>query len=205
MPRACLASTIGLGTAIACLAVLAVSTSACACCSSPGQRHVETQRIDAHAAGVLAEIRFAARAHLFTGEADVEMLKGITARSRDFTLTVRKSPTVWVLAFAEPGGGGTLTFTLPASITKFEVDPREPRSGRPPDATDDPALYKEWRLTAKAVGTGMLRPSSGGKAQATLILHGRGNACTDASHFNAWSLVLHGGTSTNTLYGDLLR
>ena len=70
--------------------MLAVTAShavlACACCSNEGQRYVETDKIDAYAKGLLDELRFASAAHLYTGEADVESIKGITAKSTDFQL-----------------------------------------------------------------------------------------------------------------------
>jgi hypothetical protein len=50
----------------------------------------------------------------------------------------------------------------------------------------------------------MFKGVTGGDQRATLILHGRGNSCTDASQFNAWTLVLHGPKGTSTLFGTLL-
>jgi hypothetical protein len=44
----------------------------------------------------------------------------------------------------------------------------------------------------------------GGAQKATLILQGRGNSCTDAGQFNAWTLVLHGPKQTISLFGNLL-
>jgi hypothetical protein len=93
-----------------------------------------------------------------------------------------------------------LTFEVPATVTKFEVDPRDSDDAANGHA---PVLYKEWRLTAAARGTGMFKGATGGDQQATLILHGRGNSCTDASQFNAWTLVLHGSKATATLFGTL--
>ena len=67
---------------------------ACACGSNEGQRYVETDELDGYATGLLDELRFAAAAHLYTGEADVERIAGIAAKSRDFQLAVtkRKNP-----------------------------------------------------------------------------------------------------------------
>jgi hypothetical protein len=173
---------------------------ACACCSNDGQRYVETQPIDAYAAGVLADIRFAEAAHLYTGEADVADIKGVAAKSSAFRLTVSKSETSWVFEFAEAGGGGKLAFAMPKNVTKFEIDPREANADT---IRQGPLLYKEWRLTAKVQGSGMFEGAIGGDQQATLILHGRGNSCTDAGQFNAWTLVLHGSKATATFYGAL--
>jgi hypothetical protein len=49
----------------------------------------------------------------------------------------------------------------------------------------------------------MFKGATGGDQRATLILHARGNGCTDASQFDAWTLVLHGAKATNTLFGSL--
>ena len=172
---------------------------ACACCSNTGQRNVDTKPIDAFAAGILADVQFAPAAHLYTGEADVESLGGIATKSTDFQLAVSKAAGSWEFNFADSSGGGKLTFVLPKAITRFEIDPRDPA----PEPGTGPVLYKEWRLTAAAVGSGMFKGATGGDQRATLILHGHGNSCTDASQFDAWTLVLHGSKATNTLFGSL--
>ena len=188
---AAIAGTVALGAA--------TPSHSCACCSNTGQRYVETKPIDDFAAGILADIQFAPAAHLYTGEGDVETLGGIATKSTDFQLVVGKAAGSWEFNFQDSGGGGKLTFALPKTITRFEVDPRvtgpEPGTG--------PSLYKEWRLTAPAVGSGMFKGATGGDQRATLILHGRGNSCTDAFQFDAWTLVLHGAKATNTLFGTL--
>lgn len=176
---------------------------ACACCSNEGQRYVETEKLGAYATGLLGEIRFAAAAaRLYTGEADVENIPGIAAKSSDFQLAVTKSEKSWLFDFKEAGGGGTLALALPDRVTKFEVDPRDADNGVPGTG---PVLYKEWRLAMAPRGTGMFAGATGSEQKATLILQGRGNSCTDASQFDAWSLVLHGPKGTITFYGDLAK
>ena len=172
---------------------------ACACCSNTGQRLVDTKPIDDFAAGILADVKFATAAHLYTGEGDVESLGGIATKSTDLQLAVSKAAGSWEFNFADTAGGGKLIFAMPKAITRFEVDPREPI----PEPGTGPVLYKEWRLTAPAVGSGMFKGATGGDQRATLILHGRGNSCTDAMQFDAWTLVLHGSKATNTLFGSL--
>lgn len=174
---------------------------ACACCSSEGQRLVETEKIDSYAAAQLAEMKFAATAHLYTGEADVESIKGVAARSPDFVLAVAKGDTSWRFDFKQDGAEGTLTLAMPHRVTRFEVDPRATDGG---DAGTGPTLYKEWRLAVTPRGTGVFAGATGGGQQATLILHGSGNSCTDASQFRAWTLVLHGPKDTVSFYGDLV-
>lgn len=188
------------------LALLAISlyggpALACACCSNEGQRYVRMETIDSSAAGLLSDIRFADAARIYTGEGDLEDIEGISASSSELRLDVSKSETSWQLSFRDGGRGGMLTFPLPASVTRFEVDPREPGAGA---GGTGPLLYKEWRLTSKPRGTGMFERVTEGDWQATLVLHGRGNSCTDASQFTAWTLVLHGSKGTTTLFGDLV-
>lgn len=173
---------------------------ACACCTDSGQRFVGSEKIDAYAAGLLTEVAFAGTARLYVGESDIKDVAGIDAKSAEFRLAVKKGERSWELAFTEEGGGGTLTFAVPKTVTKFEVDPRDPDDISNGHA---PVLYKEWRLTAPARGTGMFKGATGGDQQATLILHGRGNSCTDATQFNAWTLVLHGSKARATLFGVL--
>lgn len=193
-----------LGSVAACL-MLAVAAAppalACACCTDPGQRLVETVEIDAYAAGLLAEVAFTGQARLVTGPRGPEEVEGMTTASDVWRLTLTRETKRWLFAFDDgKGNTGGLTFELPARVTKFEVDPHDAEAPEPPSG---PVLYKEWRLTAKASGTGLLAGSVGGDQQATLILHGRGNSCTDASQFTAWSIVLFGSKATNTLFGGL--
>jgi hypothetical protein len=182
-----------------CVLAGAAPAHACACCSNTGQRMVDTKPVDDFAAGVLSDVQFAPAAQLYTGEADVGTLGGIATKSTDFRLAVTKGDGAWEFHFKDGAGGGGLTFALPKAITRFEVDPREPI----PEPGTGPVLYKEWRLTAPAVGSGIFKGATGGDQRATLILHGRGNSCTDASQFDAWTLVLHGSKATNTLFGSL--
>jgi hypothetical protein len=175
---------------------------ACACCSNDGQRYVETDKLDAYATGLLDELHFASAAHLYTGEADVEDIAGIAAKSTDFQLAVTKSEKSWLFDFKEDGGGGTLALELPDRVTKFEVDPRDTQSRTPGTG---PVLYKEWRLAMAPRGTGMFAGATGGEQKATLILQGSGNSCTDASQFHAWTIVLHGPKGTISFYGDLAK
>ncbi len=190
------AATATLVLSIACPgAVLA-----CACCSNEGQRYVETVPLDAFATALVDEVRFAPAAHLYTGEADVESIAGLGAKSTEFQLAVTKSDKSWLFDFSAEGGGGRLTLPRPDRVTRFEVDPREPQQSTPGTG---PALYKEWRLTATPRGTGMFAGVTGGGQKATLILQGGGNSCTDAAQFHAWTLVLSGPKGTVTFYGDL--
>lgn len=85
-------------------------------------------------------------------------------------------------------------------MTRFEIELREPRTDT---SRYGSRIYKEWRLTTKARGTGMFEGATGGDQQATLIFHGRGNSCMDVSQFNAWTLLLHGSKAEVKFVGKL--
>lgn len=69
-----------------------------------------------------------------------------------------------------------------------------------------PTLYKEWRLTGPAKGDGLFQRAVGPGRLLTLILHGRGNACTSPTDFQRWTLLMHGkGRPIVTLLGNLDR
>jgi hypothetical protein len=193
-----LAAAAALVVSIACPG----AALACACCSNEGQRYVETVPLDDFATALLDEVRFAPAAHLYTGEADVESIEGLGAKSTEFQLAVTKSDKSWIFDFSAESGGGQLALPWPGRVTRFEVDPREPQQSAPGTG---PVLYKEWRLTATPRGTGIFARVTGGGQTATLILQGRGNSCTDATQFHAWTLVLPGPERTVTFYGAVAR
>ena len=76
----------------------------------------------------------------------------------------------------EQGHAGTLALELPNKISIFEVDPRDA-----PDQSTGPPLYREWKLTGKAKGTGAFSPGGGHGQLLTLIVQGGGDSCTSAS------------------------
>ena len=141
-------------------------------------------------------------AHLFTGEADAESIKGIATPSVRYTLSVARREDRWVFSLRDAGGrSGTLTLAIPKSVAVFEVDPR--RGER--EGGLGPALYKEWRLTAPAAGTGIFAPGVGKGQSVTLILQGHGSSCASATDFTSWTLVVSGPIATYHLYGDLVQ
>ena len=78
----------------------------------------------------------------------------------------------------KPGRPSAVTSILPITISIFEVDPR----GSETDKGLGPAFYKEWKVTVDGAGD---RPVAGAarepQQKVTLVLHGRGNACTELS------------------------
>jgi hypothetical protein len=114
------------------------------------------------------------------------------------TVTRLKDRTTFALRDTKDRAG-TLSLVRPQTISIFEVDPRDTE-----DSGTGPNLYKEWTITTRATGDGIFRASTGPNRRITLVLHGRGNSCTDASSFKHWTLLVHGGgTGRYTFYGDL--
>lgn len=174
---------------------------ACACCTNPGQRYVENTRIDSYRMNVIRELRFAKQANLETGERDLSDHKGIANPSERYALTVSPQKDRFVFSFRDDKKNeGSLTLLLPDAISVFEVDPRDPEA---PARGTGPVLYKEWRLTAPFSGTGIFKAGNGGYQRITLIFHGRGGGCTDATHFSSWTISVHGPLGNYLFFGEL--
>jgi hypothetical protein len=147
------------------------------------------------------QVRFANSAQLFVGPGGLEAVKGIKTPSERYKIKAKweKSFLVFDLRDAQ-GRAGTLSLAIPLKLSIFEVDPRDE-----PDRGLGPALYKEWKLTGKAGGTGVFSAASGPSHLLTLIVQGSGNACTSADDFTHWTLVMQGPKANYHLFGDLVR
>lgn len=173
---------------------------ACACCTDEGQRNVGTAALDSGKQQQIESLRFAGKAKLFTGEADVESVSGIVTPSGSYDISAAWRDNRLVFSFRDgKGRTGTLALTRPSSLAVFEVDPRNG-----PDSGQGPALYKEWRLSAPAAAAGVFAPGGSPRQILTLILQGHGNSCTDAGDFTHWTLVMQGPKANYTLFGDLV-
>lgn len=175
--------------------------SACACCTNTAHRRVEVEKFTPAIAEELARLRFRPEAKLALGEGYRDAIIGLDEPDEDYSVTVTRSQTRIAFALRDrKGRSGTLSLAAPKTISIFEVDPRdEPETGH------GPRLYKEWKLTTAITGDGIFRASAGAGRRITLVLHGRGNACTDATDFRHWTLLVHGtGTAPYTFHGELL-
>jgi hypothetical protein len=176
------------------------SALACACCSNPGDRTDIVMKLDKGYVEELAQLRFERTAMLFLGEAEPDTVKGITTASEKYELEAAWKEGRIVFAFRdEAGRSGTLTLTQPKTISLFRVDPRNQ-----PDNPRAPRLYKEWRVTSKAAGTGVFAAGLGAGQTLTLILQGGGNNCTSANDFTHWMLVMWGPKAKYHFYGSLV-
>ena len=97
------------------------------------------------------------------------------------------------------GRTGTLALARPKTVSVFEVDPRDG-----PDVGQGPTLYKEWKISSPAAGSGVFAPGTGPRQMLTLIIQGRGNSCTSDIDFSHWTLVMQGPKANYTLFGNLV-
>ena len=176
------------------------SALACACCTSEGQRNVATVALDSGKREDIESLRFGDKATLFTGEGDVDGINGIATPANSYRVTAKWQADRLVLSFRDAKGQtGTLALVRPSTLSVFEVDPRDR-----PDKGHGPGLYKEWKLSAPASGSGVFQPSIAPRQILTLILQGGGNSCTSAIDFSHWTLVMQGPKANYTLFGNLV-
>ena len=173
--------------------------SACACCSNRGSRVVATEKLDTVRMAALDQMVFGKAAQLYIGESDGEETL-VDGFGSTYALEVdrQKGRIVFTLR-NNKGQPGTATLAIPKTISIFEVDPH----GDSKDEGLGPNLYKEWKLTAPAAVTGILRRTGGPRATMSLILHGGGRGCTEATHFTHWTLQIKRPKGETIFFGPL--
>ncbi len=174
---------------------------ACACCSEHGQRLDKTVQLTSGMLGELRLVRFASTATLYAGAGFPDTVRGLASpSSASYRLAGKHQDGRIVLELTDAAGRpGRIVLTLPSRVERFEVDPRDGQALAPGGG---PLLLKEWRLKAQAQLSGIVAASHR-HARATLILHGRGNACTTASDFTHWTLSVRGAGARFTLLGEI--
>jgi hypothetical protein len=175
---------------------------ACACCTNQGQRYVGLAKLDSTLREQISQLRFHADAELYTGEADTSDIKGIANPSGKYEMHVSQEPGRWVFAFSDKAGNkGTLMLAIPSTVAIFAVDPRlDEREGG-----TGPSLFKEWKLTSNAAGTGVFTPGIGGGQRITLIVQGHGNNCTSPDMATHWTLMVHGPKASYHFFGKFVQ
>lgn len=187
---------------LASLALTLDGAHACACCTNTGQRHVGVANLDSGKREELGRLRFLADAELYVGEGDAAYVKGIATPSSRYELHVAQETNRWIFAFRDNAAhSGTLTLALPATVSIFAVDPRMDES----EGGTGPALYKEWKLTSNAAGTGIFAPGMGKGQRITLILQGQGNNCSGADMFSHWTLAVSGPKADYHFFGKFVQ
>ena len=173
---------------------------AAACDTHEGQRTTSIEKLDQGRQKELGKLRFSPNANLYVGAGNASSVQGIANPSPGYAVVVTQQDDNLQFAFHDKSNHyGTLTLLKPDSIFIFEVDPRDPQRGRSPIR-----LYKEWRVTASVDGKGIFSDSISPTEQLTLIVQGRGNGCTTAADFKAWTLVMQGPTANYQFFGQLL-
>ena len=188
----------GITAAIATLWLATDAALACACCSNRASRYVAVEKLGEHRANEIDQMVFAADAFVADGGGDHPV--DIQKLGSKLQVAVTHGKTAMLFAFGgEAGQSATLTLAMPGDVSIFEVDPR----GDTEDKGLGPVLYKEWQLSADARGTGLFESIAGAGQKLTLVLHGRGRGCTEASHFTDWTLLIEGPAGKLTLYSAL--
>jgi len=189
----------GLVSALATFWLATDAALACACCTDRAARYVDVEKLNGWRLDTIEQMTFADEA--FVGQSAADYPIDLQDFGPALQLAVRRTKTEIVFAFrGDASRASEVMFILPDTISIFEVDPR----GSEPDAGLGPTFYKEWQLTGSAKVSGVLRPLvEGGDQKATLIVHGRGRGCTEASEFTDWTLRLQGPPGKLTLYGAL--
>ena len=195
--------TLGLLLAIAAtLTAAAPAAQACACCTHEGQRYDGIAQLDSGKREEIQRLRFSTDAELFLAERDPTDVEGITTPSARYKLRVSQDEDRWIFAFRDKAGNsGSLTLTLPTTVSIFAVDPRR---GERKGGTG-PALYREWKLTSRAAGTGIFTPGMASNQRITLILHGHGNNCTGPDMATHWTLMVSGPKAHYHFFGKFVQ
>jgi hypothetical protein len=173
--------------------------SACACCSNRGSRVVATEKLEPVRMAAIDQMVFGKAAQLYVGESDGEETL-VDGFGSEYSLDIERKKNAIVFTFRNnKGQPGTATLAIPRTVSIFEVDPH----GDSKDEGLGPNLYKEWTLTAPATVTGILRRTGGRRATMSLILHGGGRGCTEATHFTHWTLQMRRPNGQTIFFGPL--
>lgn len=173
---------------------------ACSCCTNTAQRRIGDVPLEADRFDEIARLRFEEAASLYLSDDDDATVTGIDKPDTRYRLAAVWQDGRFTFTFHDTAGRtGTLTLARPQHISIFEVDPRDPA----PAGGLGPLLYKEWKLTAPALGNGIFASGIGDGQTLTLILHGRGRNCANADDFTHWTLTMQGPKANYVLYGAL--
>ncbi len=177
-----------------------VSVNACACCSEEGLWYEDTGRMESYQWGEIEKIKFGGVANIYMNAAGEDGITGVSNPAEEYSLSFSQKRTRWELRFKDKAGRtGTLALTIPNSLTVFEADIHDGQTS----AGGGPLLYKEWRLTGAAIGTGVFKKGSTAQMKYRLVFQGRGNACTSAEMFDNWKLQIFGPRASYSFYGKL--
>ena len=172
----------------------------CACCAEPGEWFERTGRLESYEVSELSNVKFDAVAKLYTTAAGFEGTKGLPAQYESFQLSdsFGRALNLTLTFKGERGETGSLVLQLPRLATSFGADLHDA-----PEGSAGPILYKEWRFSGPASGSGMFRKSVAPGTKFHLVLQGRGNNCLSSSDFQHWRLDIAGSRADYAFYGAL--
>jgi hypothetical protein len=187
-------------TALIMILVLSARAYACACCSNGGEWYQGTNRVEERHLADLDYLPFGPLANTYMTEAGEDGIKGMTSIADKYNLSLRKTGRRWMLTFKDgQGRTGTLSFTIPATMVTYTVDPY---GGEKYDGGAGPTLYHEWRFAGAVTGTGIFKKGMVGRTRFHLVLQGTSNACIDAAGFHNWNLQISGPRADYSFYGS---
>jgi hypothetical protein len=179
----------------------------CACCVEPGYYEISTSRPSTYDLGVLADMKFATAADIYTSIAEFDDIKGLddlradheAGRSIELNVVETFAGKTWRMAFKTGNGReGSLVLPMPPTMVKFKVDQHDNESGT------ETGLYKEFRFKGiVASGTGFFRRGILKPTSYFLVFQGRGNGCDSSSDFTHWRLELDGRGAEYAFFGKL--
>ena len=175
-------------------------TLLCACCADSGEWFERTGKLESYEVTELRDVKFDAVAKLYTTAAGFEGMKGLPAEYESFQLSdsFGRALNLTLTFKGERGETGSLVLALPRVATSFGADLHDY-----PEGSAGPILYKEWRFSGTARGTGMFRRSVVPGTKFRLVLQGRGNNCLSSTDFTHWRLDIEGPRADYAFYGAL--
>jgi hypothetical protein len=195
-----LCRSLSIAAAVAVVSAPIQRADACACCADEAYRYVENERFTGERRTIVSQLRFDSSAVLTFNDSDLSPAQQQLSE-RPYHLKVERSAQAMRFSLMGSAGlAGTFILQMPDQISVFEVDPRE--GGR---RSEDPTLYKEWKLTAPAAADGVFSRLVQRGQRMTLIFHGSGNLCESPAQFRSWTLVIHGGGRVFQLFGELKK
>lgn len=182
-----------------------VSTAAafaCACCAEPGEWYEGTGRLEPYEIEEFRQVKFDTTASVYTTAAGFDGMKGFPVEYESFALTASMNPrlALTLTLKGERGETGSLTLALPKVATSFGADLHDM-----PEGSAGPILYKEWRFSGLATGTGIFRKSVVRGTKFKFILQGRGNNCLSSTDFKNWRLDITGPRADYAFYGSFTQ
>lgn len=158
-----------------------------------------TEKMTAYEQSEIVRLKFGSTATTYSDASWPDSAKGIDDPQSTYALTQTFAKNVFTLTFKDRAGKvGSLAFAMPSNLETFLVD-KQPGASK-----GDPNLYKEWRLVSPVSPTGIFAGAKSKTAPtARLIFHGDGNACTDATQFTRWTLIVKGPNADFRFFGAL--